>query len=283
MRHHISIALVALLSAGLAAHFAQAQATAPTKASDTTTPAQGESDADLAAIRAESQAFVAAFNKHDAQAVAAFWTPEGEYIDEAGHRLAGRSEIEKAYTDFFAANPKAQMRIVMHSLRRLGPNLAIEDGSAAVDPSPKGVPGVALYTAVQTKVDGKWRMASVRDTWIETPAAVRSAADLEWLVGTWTGEEHGIRTESVIQWIVDGRFLRAPVYNDQCRWHEAFGCAVDRLEPAGRACPVLGVQPRWRVCPRLVDTYGQRLGRRDAWHHRRRDSDGRGQRAQETG
>ena len=50
-------------------------------------------------------------------------------------------------------------------------------------------------------------MASVRDALIETPAAVSSAADLEWLVGTWVAEENGIKTESVCNWVVDGRFL----------------------------------------------------------------------------
>ena len=41
---------------------------------------QKASEGDLAAIRAESRAFVAAFNKRDAKAIAALWTVDGEYV-----------------------------------------------------------------------------------------------------------------------------------------------------------------------------------------------------------
>ena len=63
-------------------------------------------------------------------------------------------------------------------------------------------------------------MASVRDTWIETPAAVSSAADLEWLVGTWVAEEHGVKTESVCRWVVDRTFSGAQLHDDPSRRDE---------------------------------------------------------------
>jgi uncharacterized protein (TIGR02246 family) len=166
-----------------------------------------ESSPDLAAIRAGSEAFVEAFNKHDAQAVAALWTEDGEYLDESGRRFAGRDAIEKGYAELFSSNPKVVLKIAIDSLRLVGPSTAIEDGRAVTNPTPAGAAGVSGYTAVHTKVDGKWLMASVRDRWIETPAAVRSAADLEWMIGTWQAEEQGVKTESVCRWVSDGRFI----------------------------------------------------------------------------
>lgn len=201
------IAFIAALSATALFNVAFSQDAASNTSERAASATPGESDADQAAIQVQSQAFVAAFNKRDAKAVAVCWTKDGEYVDNAGNRFAGRDEIEKAYADFFAANPDVQIRIAIDSLRLLGANAAIEDGRAVVEPSPTGVLGVSEYTAVHVRNGGQWLMASVRDSWTETPVAVRSAADLQWLIGTWSAEERGVRTESVCRWVADERFL----------------------------------------------------------------------------
>lgn len=161
---------------------------------------------DLVAIRSASESFVAAFNKHDAQAIAALWTEDGEYLDDTGRAFIGRAEIEKAYQEFFSLNPDATIQISVDSVRLLGGDTAIEDGHAAVE-LPNGATPLAKYTVVHAKVNNHWLMASVRDALIEPPAATSSAVDLEWLVGDWIAEEHGIKTESVCDWVADGRFL----------------------------------------------------------------------------
>ena len=168
---------------------------------------QDAAEAEIAAIRAQSEAFVSAFNKQDAKAVAALWTKDGEYIDDAGRSFVGRDAIEKGYAEFFAANPSAKIQVAIDSVRVLASGVAIEDGRAAPDPLPAAAAGFSQYTATHVKVDGKWLMASVRDALIDAPATVSSAADLEWLVGTWTAEEHGVKSVSVVNWVVDGRFL----------------------------------------------------------------------------
>jgi len=168
---------------------------------------QPESSQDLAAIRAESEALVAAFNKRDAKAIAALWTEDGEYIDDIGRRFLGRDAIAKGYAAFFADNPKVTLRIMIDSVRLLSDSTAIEDGRAVVDPPPAGVPGFSKYSVVHVKVDGKWRMASVRDTHVETPSGFRNVADLAFLIGTWIAEEHGNKTESVCRWIANKSFV----------------------------------------------------------------------------
>jgi uncharacterized protein (TIGR02246 family) len=168
---------------------------------------QQATESALAAIRAESTAFVAAFNARDAKAVAALWTDDAEYIDDSGNRFAGRDAIEKGYAAFFAEKPQAEIRIMIDSLRLLSDQAAIEDGRAVLDPAPAGAPGISKYTAVHVKLDGKWLMASVRDTWLETSSAYQNIAALEWLIGTWVAEEHGTKTESVCRWVGNKSFL----------------------------------------------------------------------------
>lgn len=165
------------------------------------------SAAELAAIRAGSQAFTAAFNAGDAKAVAALWTADGDYNDESGKRFAGRSEIEQNYARFFAENPGARLRIVIDSLRLLSDTAAIEDGRTILESPAQGVPATGKYTAVHVKVDGKWLMSTVRDSRMESPSAYRNIADLEWLIGVWAAEEHGQKSESVCRWIANKSFV----------------------------------------------------------------------------
>lgn len=162
---------------------------------------------DLAAIRGGSQAFAAAFNKHDANALAALWTEDGEFVDESGQRLAGRRAIEEGYAAYFKANPEAQMRVVIDSLRLLSESAAIEDGRAFVDPPAAGPAGYGKYTAVHVKVGGKWLMSSVRDTRVDTPSGYDQVADLEWLIGAWTAEAKGAKTVSICRWVANKSFV----------------------------------------------------------------------------
>jgi hypothetical protein len=50
----------------------------------------------LAAIRAGTQAFVAAFNCRDAKTVAALWAESGDYTDETGRSLESRQYVCRA-------------------------------------------------------------------------------------------------------------------------------------------------------------------------------------------
>ena len=185
---------------------ADTKAPAETKAPvETKAPAEAKApaepkadpDAELAAIRAQSEAFVAAFNGQDAKALAALWTKNGEYLDESGRRLNGREEIEKGYAEFFANNPGVKIQVTLDAVNLLSPTTAVEDGHAVALRTETSPPSLSRYTVIHVKVDGNWLMASVRDTNIETPAPDSSSKDLEWLIGTWVTEDHGVKVESV--------------------------------------------------------------------------------------
>lgn len=158
----------------------------------------------LAAIAPSAKAFLDAFNRHDAGAVAALWTENGEYIDESGKRVAGREAIEREYAGFFTANPKAEISFVVDRVRQPAPNTLVEEGRAIVKVGDKT--STSRYTVVHQQVDGKWKMASVRDYSIETSAeAVLS--DLGWLVGSWRAEVNGNKVESTCRWLTGKKFL----------------------------------------------------------------------------
>lgn len=162
---------------------------------------------ELATLRQSAQLFAEAFNRADAKAVAALWTKDGEYIDEAGKRFAGRDAVEKEYARFFAENPRAKMTVVVDSLRLVGESTAIEDGRAMVELGPARARGYSQYTVVHTKADGKWLMSSVRDAQLNSAGSSSELRNLDWLVGSWLAEENGGKMEVTCRWIADKNFL----------------------------------------------------------------------------
>ncbi len=200
------VTLTLLIATGVCLGQPQNPKTIPPPQEKTKEPRQSSPELDM--IQKGSEQFAAAFNKHDAKAVAALWTVNGEYLDESGRALAGRDEIEKGYAEFFADNQDAKIQIMIDSVRLLSADTAIEDGRSVVELSPVGPPAIGRYTAVHVKVQGKWLMASVREAAVELSAAEQSAADLEWLIGTWVAEEHGNKSESVCRWVAGKSFVQ---------------------------------------------------------------------------
>jgi len=162
---------------------------------------------DLKAIRHTAEEFTAAFNKGDAESIAALWTEDGDCIDESGKRIQGKSEIEKVYREQFKQHPECKIRIVIDAVRLLSQDAAVEDGRAVLEPPPAGPPAMTKYTAVHVKTNGKWLMSTVRESRIETPSGYEKVADLEWLIGTWMADEQGAKTVSVCRWVANKSFV----------------------------------------------------------------------------
>jgi uncharacterized protein (TIGR02246 family) len=143
---------------------------------------------DEAAMHKNAEAFVEAFQKGDAKAVAAFWTEDGEYTDKTGRKLKGRKAIEKAFTNFFKENKDLKARINITSLKFVTPDVALEEGITEVITSDGAPPSRARYTIVHVKKDGQWHLSSVRDSPYTPPTNYRYLKGLEWVIGDWADE-----------------------------------------------------------------------------------------------
>ena len=147
-----------------------------------------ENPKEEAAILKNAEAFVEAFHKGDAAALAAFWTADGDYTDQTGRHLKGREAIEKVFKAFFAENKGLKVRIDIESLRFVTPEVALEDGMTSVIPPDGGPPSRARYTIVHVKKDGKWQLSSVRDAAYSPPSNHEHLSGLEWTLGDWATE-----------------------------------------------------------------------------------------------
>ena len=140
------------------------------------------------ALGQRAKEFMEAFNKGDADALGEFWTEDADHIDTVGRERKGRKAIVEAYRKLFAANKGAKLNIIPVSRRFLTPNCIIGDGLSEVTPAGGGAPSTGRYTAVSVKKDGKWYLASVRETLATPPSNFEHLEDLEFLVGNWTSE-----------------------------------------------------------------------------------------------
>lgn len=166
--------------------------------------------AEQAAITKTAEAFVAAFEKGDAPALAAFWTPDGDYIDSHGRAIKGREAIAADFAQMFKDVKGLKLRIEVTSVRLPTPDTAIEDGVTSVIMPDNSPPVRARYTNTLVKQDGKWLLASVRESHYTPPNNAEYLRPLEWLIGDWmqdTKEAHAARV--LIEWTPDRNFIIA--------------------------------------------------------------------------
>src|SRR5215467_12812358 len=142
-----------------------------------------------AEIKKTAGAFVEAFQKGDAKAVAAFWALDGDYVDENSRVLKGRQAIEDAFAQLFNANKGLKVRIDIASVRFLAPDLAIEDGTSTVMAPDSSSPSRARYTNVLSKKNDKWLLSSVREAAYSEPSNYEHLKGLDWTIGEWRDEQ----------------------------------------------------------------------------------------------
>jgi uncharacterized protein (TIGR02246 family) len=160
---------------------------------------------DRAALVSVMQTFVKAFEQKNAKALAAHFTPEGEFENDDGKFVRGREALERAFTKFFAKAPALKATVRTDALRFLSNDAAIEEGTVSVCRGwAEG--GDARYTVFFVRDQGKWVIARMA----ELAGEAHSVADLGWLIGEWksaTGQGADIRTS--YSWDANKKFIQA--------------------------------------------------------------------------
>jgi uncharacterized protein (TIGR02246 family) len=166
-------------------------------------------DADEATIRQSAEAFVTAYNAHDAKAVSELFALKAEFTDEDGNLIKGREAIEKEFAETFQENPESKIKVDIDSIRVLTPNIAVEEGNVRGQPVPGEKENVSSYIAVHVKVDGRWLIASVKDYEADSEDLTVNdhLQDLAWLVGEWIEESPDSVVHTVCKWHDNDNFL----------------------------------------------------------------------------
>ena len=206
------LCMAAVLAAATAGGFLAMRTTNPSLAAEKRgeeipIPSDPKNAASEKAIRDLQSAYVKSFNAGDAKALAAFWAPDGEFVDAEGHSFHGRKAIEKEFSAFFVQSRGLTLEVSTESLRFVSPDVALESGrSRLTRAADKAVSGAA-YSIVHTRRDGKWQLASVREAPYAPPSSYENFRDLEWLVGMWTAKTGDQTLTLTCEWAEKRNFL----------------------------------------------------------------------------
>jgi len=164
-----------------------------------------ESAPDEAANISKSQveAYVNAFNKGDAKALAALYAEDSQHTSNEGAAMVGRAAVLDNMAKYFAKNQGATLAIEVESARFLTPDVLLEKGFATVNDE------TTRYVCSYVKKDGTWVISELDETTLPPLNAASAALDnLGWLVGSWKDNSTDVKVTSIVDWTNNGHFLR---------------------------------------------------------------------------
>jgi uncharacterized protein (TIGR02246 family) len=170
--------------------------------------AVAEANRDVAAVQQALRTYTETFNKHDAAALAALWSPTGFHEDrETGQRLEGRAAIQADLAALFKKTPGIQLGVHGDGVRFISPDVAKVNGAAMVN-TPGEEPRETGFSALFIRQRGKWLLDTAEETDTASSAAPGAALkELEWLVGTWKDQSDNVSVETSVRWAPGGAFL----------------------------------------------------------------------------
>lgn len=157
-------------------------------------------------VRSLSEKRTEAFNSGKAEAVAAFFQEDCEYVDELGNHYRGRQELTDLLSEYFSRFPGLSLANEPESIRAVG-TLVIEEGTRRTTAA-DGALSQVRYIAVHVPGPDGWRIASLRDiddSPMPTPGQL--LAGLDWLIGEWINEGSDGRVHIVYRWSEDKNFI----------------------------------------------------------------------------
>jgi uncharacterized protein (TIGR02246 family) len=172
--------------------------------------ADSDQAASEAAIRKMVAGYTEAYNKHDAEALANYWSPDAVYLDrETGEEISGRDNIAKRFTSLFKDQPDSKTTVESDSIRFISPNVAVEQG-VSTETSGKNEPDEVPYTAIYVRRDGQWLLDRVTDqAKEEAPSHYEQLKQLEWMIGSWVDQDDEDNTtiETICNWTKNKNFI----------------------------------------------------------------------------
>jgi uncharacterized protein (TIGR02246 family) len=169
--------------------------------------ASPERESDVRAIADLLASFVKAYNAKDAKALGDLFTPDAEIEDEDGDVTRGRGAIVARFSETFKESDSDRLTVDTDSLRFLGTDVALEEGTASLSSGADTPPRTNRYSVIYARQGGRWLHARIRDEPEEDVPAHERLRVLEWLLGEWVNESDDEVVFTTCKWSDDGNFL----------------------------------------------------------------------------
>jgi uncharacterized protein (TIGR02246 family) len=171
------------------------------------TTASREREPDVRALTDLLASFVKAYNEKDAKALGALFTPDAEIQDEDGEVTRGRDAIVSRFSGIFKESGGDRLTVETDSLRFLGTDLAIEEGTASLTTQAGEPPRTNRYSVIYARQGGRWLHARIRDEQPDEVSPHEQLRQLEWMLGEWVNESDDGIVKTHCKWSDDGNFL----------------------------------------------------------------------------
>ena len=170
--------------------------------------ADDSSQADEAAIRQAIASYTEAFNKGDAQGLAAHWSEQGQFVTPAGQTIKGRKQLEADFAAYFKETANAKLELNNTVVRLLSPSVAVETGMAIVV-SPDLEPSETQYEAIHVRTAEGWKIDSLSEQQLASPPPSHhdQLQDLEWMIGSWVDADDNSSIETTCRWTRNQNFI----------------------------------------------------------------------------
>ncbi len=210
MRVHAGFLGALMLSATLGPVVAQDQPERkPAEASPSggTAAASLEPNPDAQAIGDLVGRFIKAYNARDAKALGELFTPTAEIEDGDGEVTRGLDAIVARFTRIFGDGQSGTLSVTPDSLRFLGTDLAIEEGTASLTTRAGEPPQTNRYSVIYVRQNGRWLHARIRDEQPDEVSPHEQLLQLKWMLGEWVNESDDGIVKTHCKWSDNGNFL----------------------------------------------------------------------------
>lgn len=137
---------------------------------------EGGTPEDEAALRKVQESFAAAWNRHDAAAMARLWTEDGDWMGPDGYFAEGRARVENYLADAHTENwATTKNTLAVRSVRFIKPDVAVVNAECHLTGSHdwwgNPVPDQKIVgTSIMVKKDGEWLISAFRASIPPPPA-----------------------------------------------------------------------------------------------------------------
>jgi uncharacterized protein (TIGR02246 family) len=210
MKVHVSLLAVLALSVTLGSVAAQdrpARESVPELTGGVQTTAAEERQSDVRAITDLLASFVKAYNEKDEKALVAMFTPDAEIEDDDGEVTRGRDAIVARFSGIFKESSGDRLAVDTDSLRFLGTDIAIEEGTASISTGADAPPRTNRYSVIYARQGGRWLHARICDEQPDEFSPHEQLLQLNWMLGEWVNESDDGIVKTNCKWSDDGNFL----------------------------------------------------------------------------
>lgn len=166
-------------------------------------PASKDKDLDEKGLRAAADAYSEAVTKGDLKAILAQWAEHGEYSNNLGLSLEGKTAIEATYKTWLADHPKAKLQVKVERIRRISKEAAWVEGTIKLE-TVDGKIARSRFRTLRIREDGEWRIAQSNENLQTGP----QLDELDWMKGTWKGKAGDDEAEIVVEPTLGGSFVK---------------------------------------------------------------------------